>query len=148
MLITLGVTAAIAGLGFSFFLARSITRPITTAVDAVGRISQGDMSRDLPEKLRARTDEIGRLAASMQRMTESLRAMLRDVTGGVQTLASSSTEMSAIANQMSGGAQGTSSKSATVATAAEEIQRDTSTSVWTVSRLLSSGGSGTGQRRV
>ena len=125
-IVLLAVIVLLAGVIATWFIALTITKPIKTAVDALDRISRGDMTQDLPEKLCARKDEAGHLAQSMQRMTENFRAMLRDVTGGVQTLASSSTEMSAIAGQMSSGAQGTSTKAATVATAAEEMSANTS----------------------
>ena len=104
----------------------SITRPVAAIVSQLGEIAQGDVSKDLEAKWLDRGDEIGALAKAIQAVSASLRGMLRDVTGGVQTLASSSTEMSAIAGQMASGAQGTSSKSATVATAAEEMSANTS----------------------
>ena len=104
----------------------SITRPVAAIVSALGEMARGDVSRDLDAKWAARGDEIGALAKAMQAVAANLRGMLRDVTGGVQTLASSSTEMSAIAGQMSSGAQGTSAKAATVATAAEEMSANTS----------------------
>jgi len=103
----------------------SMVRPITVIVSALGEIAQGDVSRDLDARWQARGDEIGALAKGMQAVAANLRGMLRDVTGGVQTLASSSTEMSSIAGQMSSGAQGTSTKAATVATAAEEMSANT-----------------------
>jgi methyl-accepting chemotaxis protein len=103
----------------------SITRPVTAIVSVLGEIARGDVSRDLDAKWQVRGDEIGALAKAMQSVAVNLRGMLRDVTGGVQTLASSSTEMSAIAGQMSSGAQGTSTKAATVATAAEEMSANT-----------------------
>ena len=125
-IVLLAVIVLLVGAIATWFIALTITKPIKAAVEALDRISRGDMTQDLPEKLCVRKDEAGHLAQSMQRMTANFRSMLRDVTGGVQTLASSSTEMSAIAGQMSSGAQDTSSKSATVATAAEEMSANTS----------------------
>jgi methyl-accepting chemotaxis protein len=110
----------------AWFIALTITKPIKAAVDALERTSKGDMTQNLPEVLCIRKDEAGDLARGIQAMSENLRRLLREISGGVQTLASSSTEMSAIAGQMSSGAQGTSAKSATVATAAEEMSANTS----------------------
>jgi len=125
----IAIAAAITLGGVLVFLAvlkvTNTTRPISSMVTQLGDIARGDVSKEIDSKWLSRGDEIGTLAMGMQTLTENLRGMLRDLTGGVQTLAGSSTEMSAIAGQMSSGAQETSSKSATVATAAEEMSANT-----------------------
>jgi hemerythrin-like metal-binding protein len=125
ILIVLSLAGLLIGVVLALATTVSITRPVSAMVSQLGEVSRGNVSKDLSEKWLTREDEIGMLAKNMQAVSTSLRGMLRDVTGGVQTLASSSTEMSAIAGQMSSGAQDTSSKSATVATAAEEMSANT-----------------------
>ena len=126
VLMILCAVGVLIGVVLALVSTTSITRPVAAIVSALGEMARGDVSRDLDAKWAARGDEIGALAKAMQAVAANLRGMLRDVTGGVQTLASSSTEMSAIAGQMSSGAQGTSTKAATVATAAEEMSANTS----------------------
>jgi methyl-accepting chemotaxis protein len=106
---------------FGVIITRSISQPIAVGVRLLERISQGDLTQDVPEALRARKDEAGDLARALATVTGSLRRLLREITGGVHTLASSSTELSMISNQSSAGVKAMSDKAATVAAAAEEM---------------------------
>jgi methyl-accepting chemotaxis protein len=126
---TLLLILAIAGLIVGIVVAISITRNVTVAIKdvvvVVERISQGDISRDVPEALRNRQDEVGALACAMQTMTQSLRHLLGDISGGVQTLASSATELSAVSKQTAAGVADMSDKANAVAAAAEEASANT-----------------------
>jgi methyl-accepting chemotaxis protein len=58
--------------GLSFFLIRSLTRPLANAAEVAGRLAHGDLSAGI----KARTnDEIGELARSMERMVAYFREM-------------------------------------------------------------------------
>ena len=59
--------------------------------------------------------------AGMKEMTRNLSVMLSEITGGIQTLTSSSTELSSISEQMASNAEHTSGKSNSVAVASEEM---------------------------
>jgi len=120
----LGIVTAI-GIGLALMITRGITAPLNTMVGFLNTIAQGDISHDVPAELVGRKDEIGILGSAAATMSASLKKMLQDITGGVQTLAGSSTELSAVSSQMSSGAKQTSGKSATVATAAEEMSANT-----------------------
>jgi len=126
---TLLLILASAGLIVGVVVAISITRSITVAIRDVGvvveRISKGDVSLDVPEALRNRQDEVGVLACAMQTMSESLRRLLGDISGGVQTLAASATELSAVSKQTASGVADMSDKANTVAAAAEEASANT-----------------------
>jgi methyl-accepting chemotaxis protein len=126
---TLLLVLAIAGLIVGVVVAISITRSITVAINDVNhvveRISKGDISSDVPETLRSRHDEIGVLACAMQTMTESLRHLLGDISGGIHTLSVSATELSAVSRQTSSGVANMSEKARTVAAAAEEASANT-----------------------
>ena len=103
-----------------WFVARTITRPINAGVDELERIRRGDMTQDLPPGLLARHDEAGDLSRGIQSMVESLRQMLTELSGGVLTLVSSSSELSSVSGQMAAGVKGMSESAGTVAAAAEE----------------------------
>jgi methyl-accepting chemotaxis protein len=109
--IFLGILAAV-------FIARGITRPISRGVDFAKAMSAGDLTQtlDIDQK-----DEVGILATALNAMAGNLRKMFRDISGGVETLSSSSTELSAVSQQMASGAEQTSDKSSQVAAAAEEM---------------------------
>lgn len=59
--------------------------------------------------------------ASMKQMTDNLKNMFTDISQGVQTLTSSSTELSAVSQQMTAGAEQSSQKANSVSSAAEEM---------------------------
>lgn len=120
-LLVLGVLAVILSVIMGMVNARGITRPLAVAVAYQGELARGDISRDVPEEQVERKDEIGDMARAMERTVLSLRETIKDMSGSVQTLASSSTELAAISSQMSGDAVQTASKAQTVATASEEM---------------------------
>ncbi|MEH0019539.1 MAG: methyl-accepting chemotaxis protein [Desulfobacter sp.] len=115
-----GISLGLLGL-LVFFLSRLvIVRPLNRVIDSLTDISQGE--GDLTRRLEVNTgDELGRLSAVFNSFIEKLQHMIRDISGGVDTLSSSSTELSTISDQMSAGAGQTSDKSGSVATATEEM---------------------------
>jgi methyl-accepting chemotaxis protein len=100
---------------------RSVTKPLNVVVDQLEHISKGDLTKDVPKDLCDRKDECGDLARAMHAMNESMRVLLRQVSGGIQTLASSSTELSAVSSQAVNSVKATSEKASTVAAASEEM---------------------------
>jgi len=99
---------------------RKIVQPINAAVTGLKDIAQGE--GDLTMRLSvSTTDEVGELAKWFNLFVEKLQNIIKDISAGVHTLASSSTELAQIAEQMNIGAQQASSKANTVAVAAEEM---------------------------
>jgi methyl-accepting chemotaxis protein len=104
----------------ALLVTRSIVRPVQGVVVTLTDLAQGE--GDLTTRLPVNThDEIGRLAGRFNEFMEKLHGMIKDITRGVETLSSSSTELSAISQQMSANAEQTSGKSSTMATAAGEM---------------------------
>lgn len=116
--LVLSICAVIIGIMASFFIAKGITGPVAKGVEFARIMSNGDLTQklDIDQK-----DEIGILAAALNNMAGNLRKMFQDITAGVDTISSSSTELSAISHQMASGAEQTSGKSNQVAAAAEEM---------------------------
>lgn len=102
------------------FSSRSIVRPINGAVEGLKDIAQGegDLTMRLPVTSQ---DEVGELATWFNIFMEKLQGIIKDISGGVQTLASSSTELSVISTQMNKGIRTVSDKSSAVASASEEM---------------------------
>ncbi|MGD0820453.1 MAG: methyl-accepting chemotaxis protein [Desulfomonilia bacterium] len=100
---------------------RSITKPIETASAHLDEIAKGDFSIAISENALARQDELGKIARSMHNLNQSVGRMIKDVSQGVTTLASASTELSAISSQMTDGVGRTSMQANSVSTAAEEM---------------------------
>lgn len=102
------------------FFANAIVRPIQSVSNMVKDIAEGE--GDLTSRLTVKNqDEVGELAGWFNLFVEKLQAMIKNISAGVDTLSSSSTELSAISDRMSQGADQTSEKSNTVATATEEM---------------------------
>ncbi|MBF0204259.1 MAG: methyl-accepting chemotaxis protein [Desulfamplus sp.] len=99
---------------------RAIVKPVKRVVHTLTELSQGE--GDLTTRLPIQTkDEIGQLASRFNEFIEKLQEMITDITQGVGTLSSSSTEMSSIAEYMSKISDQTYQKTNTVSAAAEEM---------------------------
>ena len=123
----------------ALMITRAIVRPVLGVVANLTDLAEGE--GDLTTRLPVATkDEIGELAQRFNEFMDKLHTMIRDITKGVKTLSSSSTELSAISQQMSASAEQTSGKSDTVATAAEEM----STNMSTVSAAMEESSTNTG----
>lgn len=86
---------------------------IATVAD---RIAAGDLTYEFPTG-----KPLTGVYASMKKMTENLQNMFHDISEGVQTLTSSSSELSTVSRQMTSGAEQSSQKANNVSSAAEDM---------------------------
>ena len=114
------VAVILAGL-LGTMVTRNIAKPLSAAVFHLTRVAQGDISHDVPAEYLERGDEIGALCNALQTMSVGLRALIKDLAGGVSILSSSSAELSSSSTRMSNGARGASVKAHTVASATEHM---------------------------
>jgi len=115
-----GIFISIFGLLLAWLLARVITRPINLVVVRLKDIATGE--GDLTMRLDATSrDEVGELAKWFNVFIEKLQGIIKEISEGVQTMSSSSTELSAISEQMTQSITNVSEKSSTVAAATEEM---------------------------
>ncbi|NTU41854.1 MAG: methyl-accepting chemotaxis protein [Nitrospirales bacterium] len=107
-----------------FFLSaiviRSILRSVHGIADAVGRVSQGDLSVELSV---LSDDELGEMSRGVNDMMESLRRISLQIQGMTTTIASSSSELSATTTQLSDGAMEQSQQAEQAATAITEVSQ-------------------------
>ena len=122
MALIAGSLAAVAGaiLG-GLVLTRGIAGPLARAVAHLDEIAEGDLSKDAPAELQARGDEIGTLARAKQKMIVALRKMMQEISGGIEVLASSSTELITTSAGMTSGSRQASDRVHSVSAAAEEM---------------------------
>ncbi|MCX6596807.1 MAG: methyl-accepting chemotaxis protein [Acidobacteria bacterium] len=120
LLIGLALALAVA-IGTSVVVTTSITKPLAAAVTHLDLVSRGDLSQDLPAEYLERGDEIGIQSRAMQSMSQNLRKMLKDVTGGIRQMADASEGLLASSNQMTAGSEDASHRAESVAAAAEEM---------------------------
>jgi methyl-accepting chemotaxis protein len=134
----LTILVGLGGLLFSFFVSRSITKPIVKGVDFARKMSEGDFTHTLQIEQK---DEIGVLAAALNQMGANLKQMFQNIAHGVQTLASSATELSAVSNQTASGVKRMSEKASTLAAAAEEASANTTSVVASMEKASTNLGS-------
>ncbi|WP_163784456.1 methyl-accepting chemotaxis protein [Myxococcus vastator] len=88
----LTAVSLIASMLGSWWLARSVTRPISTLSDVVGRIvREGDLTQQV--EVPARQDEVGELAASFSQMMSHLRESTASLQQGTRVLGQTVAEL-------------------------------------------------------
>jgi methyl-accepting chemotaxis protein len=107
----------------SYRMMLNITKPLHRLTQQAKAIAGGDLSGK-PLELTTK-DEIAELATAVNEITASFRLLVGDISGGVQTLASSATELSAVSKQTASGTASMSEKAHAVASAAEEASANT-----------------------
>ena len=116
--ILLSIMALGAGTLLALIIARGVIGPLKKGVKLAQAVAKGDLTQSIDVD---QNDEIGDLARAMREMNENLRRMLLDVSGGVETLSTSSTELSAISQQMADSSEQSAANSTSVAAAAEQM---------------------------
>ena len=126
MLVISSILALALGFGIAFTISSSIVSALIPVVERLKAIAGGDLSgARLEEKLLARSDEMGELATASQTMSDSLRKLLGEISGGIHTLSASATELSVVSKQTTAGTATMSDKANGVAVAAEEASANT-----------------------
>ena len=100
-LILLTVFAGIIGMGTAFWIATSISKALGKASDMAEAIAGGDLTETMDY---TNKDEIGELAASLNKMVIKLREVVSDITAASENVASGAEELSSNAEEMSQGA--------------------------------------------
>lgn len=111
-----------------YFTARHLTRPLTTAVAELDRISEGDLTADLSEDFLKRSDEAGLVMRAVKKTQNSLRKLLLETRNASQQVSDSNSSLNDIASQVGTHAEGVSSAVQEIAKGTTE-EADTLTSV-------------------
>ncbi|VVO24168.1 methyl-accepting chemotaxis protein [Pseudomonas fluorescens] len=117
----LGIVTALAlllGTIAAWSITRQIVIPLQQALKDVDRIAAGDLSQDVDV---GRSDELGKLQASMQQMTISLRELIGGLGASITQIASAAEELSAVTEQTSVGVHSQKVETDQVATAMNEM---------------------------
>jgi len=105
-------------LPFCIGIVRSITQPLDEAVHLANRISDGDLTQNIPVGY---NDEPGRLAVALDTMTGRLRDIAGRAKSGAQTVSSGSSEVTASAQDLSDGASRQAASVEEVSASMEEM---------------------------
>ncbi len=117
--ITLTIIALIVGVLCAWFITRSITRPLATAVEVAERLAEGDMTVRIDFKAK---DEVGRLLGAMGAMVGKLSQVIGEVRSGADSLASASEQVNATSQALS---QSSSEQAASVEEATASMEEMT-----------------------
>jgi methyl-accepting chemotaxis protein len=120
MMLLLAVVAVVLGTLIAWFLTRSITRPVSQALNAANRLAEGDLTVRIDNVSK---DETGQMLQAMHNMVSRLTQVVTDVNSGAQALASASEEVSATAQSLS---QAASEQAAGVEETSASIEQMTS----------------------
>ena len=92
LMIGLCAGAVLLGAGFCWLLAAGIVRPIRAAVRVAETVAAGDLSQPIDDSAK---DETGALLRALRQMNDKLAAIVTEVRGGTDTIATASSEISA-----------------------------------------------------
>lgn len=81
ILIGVAVSIALIVIILSIFISKTITNPLILAVKSLGEIANGDFTKEIPENLKARKDEIGDIIIAIDLMKVSLKKLISKLTG-------------------------------------------------------------------
>jgi methyl-accepting chemotaxis protein len=104
---------------FGTWITRSITRPLSQAVDVAQRVAEGDLTVRVDATSR---DETGQLLAALGNMVQRLTATLSSVRSAADNLSSASTQISATSQSLS---QATTEQAASVEETSATLEQAT-----------------------
>ena len=113
MLIAFGLA-----IGLGSLITRLITRPLAYAVEAAGRVANGDLTRQINPGSR---DETGQLLSSLGDMQNSLRDTLQSISSASDQLASAAEELSVVTDESTRGLTQQNGEIQQAATAVNEM---------------------------
>ncbi len=113
------IALGLVGLGvFSWWLSRSITRPIQTSVGIAEAIAAGDLTQPVPK---GGSDEAGRLLAAFANMQDNLRTMVGSAQQNAEELTHAAQELKAAAQQAAQASAAQSEAASGMAASVEEM---------------------------
>lgn len=113
MILTIIIVLLI-GIIMTWYVGRSLAKPIIVAAQHAQVISTGDLSVNIPEQYLKQKDEIGTLSLALETMRQNLRNM-------VDNIADSSAEVSASSEELSEAGQNIAATMEEVSASTEEI---------------------------
>ena len=90
--ISLGAVAILLGIACAYWITRSITRPITRAVEVAEAVSAGDLTSHIVVDSR---DETGQLMHALKNMNDKLVSIVGQVRSGTESISTASSEIAA-----------------------------------------------------
>ncbi len=124
------------GIAAAVIIARDIAAPLQTSIEHLNAVADGDLTQSIPPELTARQDEVGMVVQALQRMQQSLRAVLKNVHDEAERssdmvievqklvgeLNDSTQDMSAVTEQMAAGMEETAASTVNLQNLSDQIR--------------------------
>ncbi len=117
LMFSLAGAALLLAILITWFVTRSITRPLDVAVSVANQLAEGDLTAKIVVTSK---DETGLLLSAMKNMVERLSQVVSEVRGAADNLSSASEEISATAQSIS---QATSEQAASVEETSASVEQ-------------------------
>jgi methyl-accepting chemotaxis protein len=117
-MIALGTLVTVAGALFAWWMVRSLTVPLASALAVAQRISEGSLDSSIEARSQ---DEVGKLMHALAKMQDDLRAMIGEVVKNASEVSSSASVFAAGAGESIARAQARTEATSSTAAAIEEM---------------------------
>jgi methyl-accepting chemotaxis protein len=107
-----------------FLIARSIVRPLRRAAEVLGAVAEGDFRQHLDF---TSSDELGRLAAALNRTVTSVRDAMSSIAEKTAALTTASADLNAVSRELSASADDASVQAEHAAVSAQRVSESVST---------------------
>jgi len=134
----IGLIAILVGIVITYFIARSITRPLEKLSNVVMEVAKGDLSKniDIKEYRVNKEDEIGKLIISINKMIQGLRNMIEQVAELSKEVSNSSDTLKSTGKQVGEAAEQVGTAIQNVASGAEEQSAQVEETNSTIGELI------------
>ncbi|WP_433210134.1 methyl-accepting chemotaxis protein [Dactylosporangium sp. CS-047395] len=124
LMIIAAVVGLIAAFGIGMWVTALVVRPLRRVADVLGAVADGDLTTKVDVRS---TDEVGVMAAALNKATDSMRVTVQTMDHTATSLASSAGELTGVSAQIASGTGEVSDQAGVVALAAEEVSRNVQT---------------------
>ncbi|WP_402378197.1 methyl-accepting chemotaxis protein [Isoptericola rhizosphaerae] len=124
ILVTVGVLAVLAGTLLARWTSHAVVGRVAKVRDVAEALGRGDLTRT--SGLRP-TDEIGEAGAALDAGIDVVRAVVAEVVGSADRLATGSEQLAAVSSQVVAAAEESSAQSGVVASGAEQVSQNVQT---------------------
>ena len=92
IMLLIGLAGIVSGIGFAYWITRSITGPMNEAVHIARTVASGDLSTHIEVRSK---DEAGQLLQALQDMNDSLVHIVNEVRSGADSMATATSQIAA-----------------------------------------------------
>ncbi|GLY29979.1 methyl-accepting chemotaxis protein [Kineosporia sp. NBRC 101731] len=109
---------------FGYWITRMIVSTISRVRDGLIALADGDLTRTVPV---TNTDEVGEMAAALNRASTALRSAMEDIRTSSTTLAGSAEELSVVSSQVASNSEETSNQAMSLSATSAQVSGNVQT---------------------